>query len=117
VLLVEDEPALLGALRRVLERARPDAVVVYAADATTAEWQLRSTTVRFVVTDLRMNSDDRAGMRVVDAACEAGVAVAVLTGTDSDELEELKRRNIPIVSKQKMTNARLAELVERAFVA
>ncbi|MBI2393815.1 MAG: response regulator [Deltaproteobacteria bacterium] len=115
ILLVDDEPALLAAVRRVVARARPDAVVVYAADAATAEWQLRSTSLRLVVTDLRMSEDDRAGLRVVRAAAEAGVPVAVLTGADATQIEELCHGDIEVLPKASMTAARLAELVERAF--
>ncbi len=117
VLLVDDEPALLGALRRVVSRACPGAIVVYAADAKTAEWQLRSTTVRFVVTDLRMHCDDSAGLRVVNAAKEAGVPVAVITGRDGQVLADLEARDVPIVRKHLLDTARLEELVAAALAA
>jgi DNA-binding NtrC family response regulator len=118
VLLVDDEPALLGALRRVVERARPDAIVVYASDAATAEWQLETTAIRLVVTDMRMNGDDHAGLRVVAAAEAAGVPVAVLTGMEClDSLEDLVRRAIPLVQKRTMTSAGLAAIVAQAFAA
>jgi DNA-binding NtrC family response regulator len=117
VLLVDDEPVLLGAVRRVLERARPDAVVVYASDAATAEWQLRSTSVRLVVTDMKMASDEEAGMRVVAAACDAGVPVAVLTGSDSPAIDALAKRNVTVIRKQTMTSATLADVINRAFAA
>lgn len=117
VLLVDDEPALLVVLRRVVQRVRPDAVVVYASDAETAQWQLRSTSIRLVVTDMRMNDDDAAGLRVVDAARSAGVPVAVLTGASSKELEELQRQGVTVLQKCAATAARLAQLVEEAFAA
>lgn len=118
VLLVDDEPALLGALRRVVERARPDAVVVYASDAKTAIWQLETTAIRLVVTDLCMNGDEGAGWTVVLAAKAAGVPVAILTGSDDEgALAEVVRSSIPLMQKRTMSGERLAALVENAFAA
>ena len=117
VLLVDDEPALLGPLRRLVQRAHPGALVVYASDPTTAEWQIRCTPIRLVVTDLRMNSDDRAGLRVVAAARAAGVSVAVLTGATDEEIAELTREGLPVVAKGRSTGTTLAQIVERAFSA
>lgn len=115
VLLVDDEPALLGMLRRIVEHVEPSAVIVYASDWSTAEWQLQSTTLRLVITDLRLHSDDRAGFRIVDAAEKAGVPVAVFTGADGAEIEELEGRGITVVRKARMTSGALAEIVARAF--
>jgi len=115
VLLVDDEPQLLAALRRIVERRRPEARVVYASDVSTAEWQLRSTGVRLVVTDMRMQADPRAGMRVVAAAEQAGVPVAVLTGAAIDVLDELRGRQILVLEKAHLTPAVIADLVDRAF--
>lgn len=115
ILLVDDEPALLTAIRRVVQNAYPEAVVVYASDANTAEWQLRSTSLRLVVTDMLMRDDDRAGIRVVKAAREAGVPVAVLTGADVDEVSSLLDGDVDVLAKASLTTARLADLVTRAF--
>ena len=116
VLLVDDEPALLSALRRVVERAKPDAVVVYASDAATAVWQLETTAIRLVLTDLSMQGDDKAGWSVVNAARAAGVTVAVITGTTNpEELEALVRASVPLVEKRFLSTAKLTELVEEAF--
>jgi len=118
VLLVDDEPALLSALRRVVERARPDAVVVYASDADTAVWQIETTAIRLVVTDLQMQGDSTAGWSVVEAARAAGVPVAVVTGTtDPAALERLVRASVPLMEKRSMSTDRLAQLVEQAFAA
>lgn len=117
VLLVDDEPILLGPLRRLIQRAHPDALVVYASDPSTAEWQLRSTPIRLVVTDMRMHADEHAGLRVVAAAREAGVTVAVLTGADDHELEDLSRRGFPVVSKRGSITDQLSKIVDLAFAA
>ena len=118
VLLVDDEPALLGALRRVVERARPDAVVVYASDAKTAIWQLQTTAIRLVVTDLRMHGDDNAGFSVVQAARAAGVPVAIITGTENAEiLAHLVEAAVPIMLKRTMSSEKPAALVAETFAA
>ncbi|MEO7094398.1 MAG: response regulator [Polyangiales bacterium] len=116
VLLVDDEPALLGALRRVVERACPDAVVVYASDAKTAVWQLETTAIRLVVTDLTMNGDVGAGMEVVRAAKAAGVPVAIITGTeDAALLAEIVGAAVPVMLKRTMSSEKLAALVSQTF--
>ena len=118
VLLVDDEPALLSALRRVVERTRPDAVVVYASDAETAVWQIETTAIRLVVTDMRMQGDREAGWAVVNAARAAGVPVAVITGTaDSEDLARLTQASVPLMEKRTMTSEKLAAIVEQAFAA
>ena len=118
VLLVDDEPALLGVLRRVVERACPDAVVVYASDAKTAIWQLQTTAIRLVVTDLRMHGDDNAGMSVVRAAKAAGVPVAIITGTErADEIAELVEPAVPVMLKRTMSSEKLAALIADTFAA
>ncbi len=117
VLLVDDEPILLGPLRRLIQRAHPEALVVYASDPEMAEWQLRSTPILLVVTDMRMNSDDHAGLKVVAAAREAGVAVAVLTGAGDDEIAEMARGGFPVVSKRDSLSVTLAKIVNDAFAA
>lgn len=115
ILLVDDEPLLLTSIRRVLARVRPNAVVVYASSAEAAEWQLRCTTLKLVVTDMRMQSDPRAGMRVVRAAREAKVPVAIMTSVDPAELADLVGPDVEILAKGDMTVERLTNLVERAF--
>lgn len=120
ILLVDDEPALLGALRRMIERARPDAIVVYASDADSAIWQLETTALRFVLTDLKMQGNASAGWAVVDAARRAGVPIVILSGsveTPEDEAQpnELERASVPRVSKAALNGARLSALVEQAF--
>jgi CheY-like chemotaxis protein len=118
VLLVDDEPALLSALRRVVERARPDAIVVYASDAETAVWQIETTAIRLVVTDMKMQGDLQAGWSVVRAARAAGIPVAVLTGAaEPGDLDSLARSSVPLVEKSAMSGDALRELVERAFTA
>lgn len=117
ILLVDDEPLLLGPLRRLIQRAHPNALVVYASDPAAAEWQLRSTAIRLVVTDMRMHSDEHAGRRVVAAAREAGVAVAVLTGASDSDLEDLVREGLEVVSKRGSITHALSEIVDRAFAA
>lgn len=118
VLLVDDEPALLSALRRVVERARPDAIVVYASDADTAIWQIETTAVRLVLTDMRMQGDPNAGWTVINAARAAGIQVAVVTGTDDpDRLADLVRASVPLMEKRKMSTEKLAALVAEAFAA
>lgn len=118
VLLVDDEPALLGALRRVVERASPTAVVVYASDAKTAIWQLQTTAIRLVLTDLRMHGDDNAGMAVVRAAKAAGVPVAIITGTENVEaLSEIIEAAVPVMLKRTMSSEKLAALVAETFAA
>jgi DNA-binding NtrC family response regulator len=115
VLLVDDEPLLLSALRRIVERRWPRARVVYASDVGTAEWQLRSTGVRFVVTDMCMRDDARAGMRVVTAAQLAGVPVAVLTAAASEVIDELRARSVLVLEKSGLSSAGFAELLDRAL--
>lgn len=117
VLLVDDEPILLGPLRRLIQRAHPEALVVYASDPEMAAWQLRSTPIRLVVTDMRMNSDLHAGLKVVAAAREAGVAVVVLTGAADDEIAEMARGGFPVLSKRGSLSQTLAKTVDEAFAA
>jgi len=116
VLLVDDEPALLSSLRRVVERARPDAIVVYASDADTAVWQIETTAIRLVLTDLRMQGQDEAGLAVVQAALSAGVKVAGITGTRQEStIHTLEKDSVPLMTKSSLSATRLAEIVDDAF--
>lgn len=115
VLLVDDEPQLLTVVHRIVERRRPDATVVYASDVGMAEWQLRSTGVRLVVTDMCMQADAHAGMRIVEAAQQAGVPVVVLTGARGDFIDELRVRGVAVLEKSRLTPDVIADLVDRAF--
>lgn len=118
VLLVDDEPALLGALRRVVERSHPKALVVYASDPSTAVWQIETTALRLVVTDMRMQGDRDAGWAVIHAARAAGVPVVVLTGADEEDLlQALAKSAVPLVQKQRMSTEKLAAIVEQALAA
>jgi DNA-binding NtrC family response regulator len=118
VLLVDDEPALLGALRRVVERSHPKALVVYASDPSTAVWQIETTALRLVVTDMRMQGDCGAGWAVIHAARAAGIPVVVLTGTEEPGmLADIARSAVPLVQKQRMSTEQLASIVERALAA
>lgn len=115
ILLVDDEPLLLSLVRRVLAKEHPDVVVVYAADAATAEWQLSCTSIRLVVTDMKMSSDENAGLRVVRAARLAGVPVAVLTGGGMPSLEGLE--GVPVLEKSTLTAKHLTNVIDQAFRA
>jgi DNA-binding NarL/FixJ family response regulator len=115
VLLVDDEPAILGALRRIVQKARPDAVVVYASDVATATWQLRTTAIRFVITDMRMGADHDAGWAVVDAARKLDVAAVIITGNDDAATSErAKRLGVRLLHKP-VNAAALAKMVEEVF--
>jgi DNA-binding NarL/FixJ family response regulator len=115
VLLVDDEPAILGALRRIVQKARPDAIVVYASDVATATWQLRTTAIRFVITDMKMGGDDAAGWAVVDAARKLDVAAVIITGNDETATVDRARR-LGVRLLHKPVNApALAKMVEEVF--
>jgi len=115
VLLVDDEPALLRVLRRAVEQAYPEALVVYASDAATAEWQLQSTSIRLVFTDLNMQHDENAGMRVVEAAQNANIPVAVITGAIGEVVDALEARGIEVIPKHRLSAKRLGAFVAAAF--
>ena len=115
VLLVDDEPAILGALRRIVQKARPDAVVVYASDVTTATWQLSTTAVRFVITDMKMGADDHAGWAVVEAARKLDVVAVIITGNDDAETVDRARRSGVRLLHKPVNAAALAKLVEEVF--
>ena len=115
VLLVDDEPAILGALRRIVQKARPDAVVVYASDVATATWQLQTTAIRFVITDMRMGKDHEGGWSVVEAAQALGVASVIITGnTEPSTIERARRLGVRILTKPVNAMA-LAKMVEEVF--
>ena len=115
VLLVDDEPALLMVLRRAVEQAYPDAMVVYASDAATAEWQLQSTSIRLVFTDLNMQHDEHAGVRVVEAAQNANIPVAVITGAVGEVVDALEARGVEVIPKHRLSAKRLGAIVAAAF--
>lgn len=115
ILLVDDEPALLGVLRRIIEKQLPDATIVYASDVATAEWQLKSTDIAFVLTDLRMKADEHAGLRVIEAAKAAGVAVAVMTGGHDPVLADLAKASVEVLRKEELNTQRIAALLERVL--
>jgi len=115
VLVVDDEPLLLSSLRRLLARARPDIIVVYASSAQAAEWQLESTSLRFVMTDLRMHADAQAGLRVVKAARAAQVPVAVVTSAMPHEIDALSLDGVEVIPKAALSAEVLGELLQRAF--
>jgi DNA-binding NtrC family response regulator len=108
ILLVDDEPEFLGALRRLVEDVRPGTIVVYACDVPTAEWQLQSTSLCYVFTDLRMQGDALAGLRVVEAARKVNVPVAVITATELTNSELL---TVPIVQKTGDIREQLRKLI------
>ena len=117
VLLVDDEPAILGALRRIVQKARPEAVVVYASDVAVATWQLRTTAIRFVITDMRMGDDEQAGWKVVEVAKELEVAAAIITGADDPQTRQrAARMGVRILQKPVYPHV-LAALVEETFAA
>lgn len=111
MLLVDDDPQLLAMVRVLVERARPDAAVVYARDVKTAEWLMRSTTLRLVLTDLKMDADPRAGLTVVALASELGIPVAVLTGHEGGALGELRTANVPVIAKLQLASPSAPELI------
>ena len=115
VLLVDDEPAILGALRRIVQKARPDAVVVYASDVATATWQLRTTAIRFVITDMKMGLDDQAGWAVVDAARKLDVTCVIITGNDDVETTKRAERTGVRLLHKPVNAAALAKMVEDVF--
>lgn len=117
VLLVDDEPAILGALRRIVQKARPDAVVVYASDVAMATWQLHTTAIRFVITDMRMGADEEAGWKVVEAALALNIPAAVITGSDDPETRRRAAR-LGVRMLHKPVHAdKLANMVAEAFAA
>jgi DNA-binding NtrC family response regulator len=115
VLLVDDEPAVFPLVRRVVERAHPGAVVVYASDLASAEWQLRSTAVRLVLTDMSLVGDGEGGLKVVALATELGIPVAVITAGQAPALQEVRQRGVAIIKKEDMSSGELARLVADAF--
>lgn len=115
VLLVDDEPVLFPILRRIIERARPDAIVVYASDVASAKWQIESTSLRLIFTDMCLGEDLAGGLQVVEMAAAARVPVVVVTGADSAKVDELMRRGVSVIRKQSMSQAELARIVSAAF--
>lgn len=115
VLLVDDEPVLFPILRRIIERARPDAIVVYASDVASARWQIESTSLRLILTDMCLGEDGLGGVKIVDMATAARVPVVVVTGADTVKVDELIRRGVPVIRKQSMSQAELARIVSEAF--
>jgi DNA-binding NtrC family response regulator len=115
VLLVDDEPVLFPILRRIIERARPDAVVVYASDVASAQWQIEFTSLRLVLTDMCLGDDLTGGFRVAELAKAAGVPVIAITGAGPEILDELTRREVPVIRKQAMSQAELTRIVTEAF--
>ncbi|GAC1597284.1 MAG: hypothetical protein NVS3B20_20100 [Polyangiales bacterium] len=118
VLLVDDEPALLSALRRAIEKTLPDSVVVFAGEAKTAVWQIETTSICLVVTDMRMQGDSQAGWTVVRAAQSAGIPVIVISGmTETAELESVAHEAIPMIEKRNFSPEKLAALIVTALAA
>jgi response regulator of citrate/malate metabolism len=115
VLLVDDEPAVFALVRRLIHRAHPGAVVVYASDLATAEWQLRSTSVRLVLTDMCFGDDASAGIKLLELARELSIRAAVLTGGDSLEVDKARGLCVAVLYKQRATGAELSRLVAEAF--
>jgi len=113
VLLVDDNPSFLVAMRRIVHRLRPEATVVYAADVAAAQWRLRTTDVCLVFTDMRLPSGDQDGLRVVSAAREAGVPVAVVSGVDGSWRAELAQLNVTVLRKAELTTSAIGGLIER----
>src|SRR4051794_30114817 len=100
ILLVDDEPMLLSALRRHIERVCPTATVVYALNPQSAVWQLHNTSISLVLTDMSMAGHADAGWVVVDAAQELDVPVVVVTGGDIDDSARPSGRRVPVCRKQ-----------------
>jgi DNA-binding NtrC family response regulator len=115
ILLVDDEPILLGALRREIERVCPGATVVYALNAHSAIWQLQNTSISMVITDLRMHGDENAGWGVVDAAQSLKVPVVVLTGCDVEASQRRCGDNVSVRPKEGIDRKKIAELIQPAL--
>lgn len=115
-LVVDDQPALCTLLRRLIQRTHPQAVVVYASDAASAQWQINSTTLELVLTDMCLGSDREGGVAVVDMALTAGIPVAVITGAGATlATEGLASRGIPILAKETIHGEAFRSVVAKAF--
>lgn len=115
VLVVDDDPQLLTLVRVLVERARPDASVVYARDVQSAEWLMRSTTLRLVLTDLSMDGDPHAGVTVVALARELEIPVAVITANPGALLAKLHELSAVVVAKTELTSPAFAAILDKAF--
>lgn len=115
VLLVDDEPRLLATLRRVIEKICPATIVIYASDLATAEWQLRSTTVRLVFTDLYMANNQPRGLKVIAIARELGIPVAVVTGAEGKVVDDLIAANVKVISKSRLNMEELGAVLRGAL--
>ncbi len=114
--MVDDEPTLLSALRRHIERICPTATVVYALGPDSAIWQLRNTSIALVLTDMRMDGRDDAGWAVVDAAQGLDVPVTVLTATSfDDDASPRSGRRVAFCRNETLDRAHIEELLEPAM--
>jgi len=116
MLLVDDEPVLLSTMRRVIEEVKPNATVVYASDPDMALWQIETTSLRLVITDMQMGGKADAGWVVVRAALAAGVKVAVVSGRGIGAMtRELARMSVPFIRKDELSISTLTPIVLDAF--
>jgi CheY-like chemotaxis protein len=116
ILLVDDEPMMLSALRRHIERICPSATVVYALNPQSAVWQLRNTSIALVMTDMRMEGRDDAGWAVVDAAQQLDVPVVVLTGSSIDvDTSPRSGRHVAVRRKDSIDRQCVEDLVGPAL--
>lgn len=116
ILLVDDEPMLLSALRRHIERILPTATVVYALNPQSALWQLRNTSIALVLTDMRMDGRDDAGWAVVDAAQGLDVPVVVLTAAKVlEDMSPRSGRRVAVRRKDQLERRDIEELLEPAM--
>lgn len=89
VLIVDDEPAMVSALRRVMRRVAPDLVIDSETDPVLALVRVRRTAYALVISDLRMPELDGVGLLAFVATLQPGAVRVLLTA--SGELDDARR--------------------------
>lgn len=86
-----------------------------APSAPAAIAAIRAVPPDFVVTDMQMGGDSRAGLAVVDAATSFGVPVIVVSGSADDPSLWARLTLTPMFSKGDLSPDRLLSLIDSAL--
>lgn len=89
VLIVDDEPAMVSALRRVMRRVAPGLAIDSETDPVLALARVRRTPYAVVISDLRMPELDGVGLLAFVATMQPRAVRVLLTA--SGEIDDARR--------------------------
>jgi CheY-like chemotaxis protein len=113
VLFVDDDPSILGALRRLFHRERPTWDMTFVEGGPAALAELRRSSYDVVVTDLRMPDLDGGTLLAVVAAERPATVRIIVSGYADPNLSERARQSAHLVLTKPCDRNELREAIVR----